>query len=122
MNRKSVLGDHKRLRRKLVPPLLSAFGDKSSPYSWARELAPELLWISLLLETHGHERGVELANAVAGGAADVCSREPKPMFAKITSFLEITAEENARMRSALSTLVIDDVLEALMPLHLLCPE
>ena len=62
MSKKSkVLSDHKQKKKKLVPPLLHAMGEKHKPYSWVKDLIPELIWLCLLHETLGLKRGVECA-------------------------------------------------------------
>ena len=48
-----VLQDHKRKNKRLIPPLLAVMGDKHSPYSWARQLVPELIWIGMLQQGMG---------------------------------------------------------------------
>ncbi len=47
--RTTVLGDHKRIRSKLVTPFNDAFGPMRE-VSWIN-MIPELLWIALLQET-----------------------------------------------------------------------
>jgi hypothetical protein len=44
MPKKTILREHKRVKKRLVPPLLYALGDNYSPYSWARQLAPQVIW------------------------------------------------------------------------------
>lgn len=94
---RGVLKDHKRVGRKLVPPLLAVMGNQYAPYSWARELVPEFLWIALFIDRCGFRNGVELARTLATAASEVCGREPRPMFARITSFNNLSDDEKHQL-------------------------
>lgn len=60
--RTPVLGDHRRVKSKLVTP----FNDKLGPMrevSWINTMIPELLWIALLHDAYGDRRAVEIITA-----------------------------------------------------------
>lgn len=118
----SVLVDHERHKKKLVPPLIAAMGGSFSPYSWARELAPEYLWIALLMDGLGDHEGTALCNLLGTTAAEVCSAEPKPLFAPITSFLELSDDEKDAVVAALGRDACRKISDALEPLTSLIGE
>lgn len=60
--RTQVLGDHKRLKSKLVTPFNDAFGPMRE-VSWINTMIPELLWIALVQQAWGPRRGVEIITA-----------------------------------------------------------
>ncbi len=57
-----VLGDHKRVKSKLVTPFNGAFGPMCE-VSWVNTMLPELLWIALVQDAWGPRRGVEIITA-----------------------------------------------------------
>jgi hypothetical protein len=60
--RAAVLGDHKRIKSKLVTPFNAAFGPMRE-VSWINTMIPELLWIALVQQAWGPRRGVEIIMA-----------------------------------------------------------
>lgn len=60
--RKPVLGDHKRVKSKLVTAINDAFGPMRE-VSWINLMIPELLWIALIQKAWGPRRGVEIITA-----------------------------------------------------------
>lgn len=71
--RTPVLGDHKRIRSKLVTPFNDAFGPMGE-VSWINTMIPELLWIALVQQAWGPRRGVEIITAFT---RDVRASDPK---------------------------------------------
>lgn len=60
--RTPVLGDHRRVKSKLVTPFNDAFGPMRE-VSWINVMIPELLWIALVQQAWGPRRGVEIITA-----------------------------------------------------------
>jgi hypothetical protein len=60
--RRPVLGDHKRVKSKLLTPFNNAFGPMRE-VSWINMMIPELLWIALVQNAWGPRRGVEIITA-----------------------------------------------------------
>ncbi len=56
--RKPVLGDHVPMKRRLIPPFVSAFGGKLAQYSWTRQLVPEALWLGLVIDRLGWSQSI----------------------------------------------------------------
>lgn len=70
--RTPVLGDHKRIKSKLVTPFNNAFGPMRE-VSWINMMIPELLWIALVQESWGPRRGVEI---ITSFTRDVRASDP----------------------------------------------
>lgn len=122
-SKSSVLTDHKRKKKKLIPPLLAAMGDIYSPFSWARELVPELLWIALLQQELGLEKGKSFALEIARDADLVYERIPKPYFCKISTFDMLSDEQRIRVRNlARDHTYFREALTALRALFILLPQ
>lgn len=120
-NKKQVLSDHKRHKKKLIPPLIHALGGGYSPYSWARELVPEFLWIALIIERFGEHSGVELCNNLAMSASEICRSNPKPLFARASSFSKLTDDERTQLWDSFDENSKSRIGEALRPLSALVP-
>jgi hypothetical protein len=60
--RSPVLGDHRRVKSKLVTPFNDAFSPMREG-SWINMMIPELLWIGLVQQAWGPRRGVEIITA-----------------------------------------------------------
>lgn len=88
-----VLEDHIRQKRRLIPPLRAAMGESYSPFSWSLQIVPELFWITLLIDDLGAARGVAVAKQVTNAAARASTKVPKPLFATVTSFSELSEDE-----------------------------
>lgn len=121
-NDKAVLSDHKRYKKKLLPPLLAALSGINSPYSWARELVPELLWIALILETVGEREGIEICNEIGIKASQASNSNPKPLYANITSFNSLTGSEKSQIISEIDENNIIPIQNSLQPLSDIIPD
>jgi len=53
-----VLNDHKRLGKRFIPPLLN-YG-KLADVSWTDMMVPDLIWIALVNENYGKQKGAEI--------------------------------------------------------------
>lgn len=70
--RTPVLGDHKRVKSKLITPFNDTFGPMCE-VSWINMMIPELLWIALVQQACGPRRGVEIITAFS---RDVRASDP----------------------------------------------
>jgi Family of unknown function (DUF5677) len=68
-------------------------GDSYQPYSWAHEIVPEVLWIAMIQQGMGMRHGVDFLVKFTLEADRLCTVDPKPNFAKITSFELLTGEQ-----------------------------
>lgn len=117
-----VLEDHIRNKRRLVPPFRAAMGDNFSPYSWSLQIVPEVFWIALLINELGPVRGVEVARKLGNAAADVSKKDPKPLFATVTSFSELSDEEQRELLDKIDEEALSDFRAVLGNLSAVWPE
>lgn len=117
-----VLEDHTRKKRRLIPPVRAALGDNYSPFSWSLELVPELFWIMLLVDQLGPERGVEVARQMGKAAAQVSRKDPKPLFATVTSFSELSENEQQEILAIIDEEALLDFRAVLGGLSVIWPE
>ncbi len=122
MAKQPILADHKRDRKKLIPPLLAMMGENFSPYSWARQIVPEVLWIALLHQSLGLRKAVPFVLRIISEADRLCSAEPKPLFSKASSFGSLTDEQKENLVAHISKDTDWEIaIDALSPLFLLTP-
>lgn len=122
MAKQSILTDHKRDRKKLIPPILAFMGENYSPYSWARQIVPEVLWIALLHQSLGLKKAVPFALMMVSEADRLCTAEPKPNFSKASSYGILTEEQKASFVKCIAKDPdFHSAIDALSPLFLLTP-
>lgn len=119
---KMVLEDHIRKKRRLTPPVRAAMGDNYSPFSWSLQIVPELFWITLLINELGPARGVEVARQLGNAAAQVSKKDPKPLFATVTSFSELSGDEQRELLKVIDEGALSDFRAVLAILSVVWPE
>jgi hypothetical protein len=114
-----VLGDHKKVGKKLVPPVVAVLPSLTE-VSWLDDILPELLWLEVLSDSHGIRRGVELAVRLAQAVQTV--RGGFHELAKTSTYALIGAEEWMRVLDGLEPQDVEDLRRALKPFVALYPE
>ncbi len=114
--RKPVLEDHVALKRKLIPPVVNALGDKLSEYSWTRQLVPEAIWMALIIDRCGYEAARKLCLELVRTTNRIVDTPDSPMFARFSAFVTLNAEQKAVLASGLEASVRNEVSAALRPL------
>ena len=71
---KGVLPDHKRDRKKLIAPFNYMLGGMQD-ISYIDAIMPEIVWLALLHERFGVEKGAELARVLSKAAMESVIRE-----------------------------------------------
>lgn len=117
-----VLEDHIKKKRRLIPPVRAAMGENYSPFSWSLQIVPELFWITLLIKELGPVRGVEVARQLGNAAAQVSKKDPKPLFATVTSFSELSDEEKRALLDLIDEEALSDFRAVLGRLSVIWPE
>ncbi|PWE48233.1 hypothetical protein DEM26_19355 [Thioclava sp. NG1] len=97
-------------------------GDNYSPFSWSLEIVPELFWITLLNNELGPARGIEVARQLGNAAAQVSKKDPKPLFATVTSFSELSKDEQRNLLGIIDEDVLSDFRAVLGSLSVIWPE
>jgi len=90
--RKRVLGDHKQIGRRLIPPLLQ-IGDFET-VNWQLPVLPELLWLALLNAEYGVRIGAELALVLASGANRII---PHKWFAPVSAYNSLSIPQKTEV-------------------------
>jgi hypothetical protein len=117
-----VLKDHVKRKRRLVPPFLDKLGDRLSFYSWERQLAPDFIWLALLNERYGINRGFELASALADLANKLHESLEKPHFSKLSAFVCLSQEERDKVLRGLHADCLSQLRSALSPVAAVWPD
>ena len=97
-------------------------GDNYSPFSWSLQIVPELFWMTLLINELGPVRGVEVARLFANTAARVSKKDPKPLFATVTSFSELSKDEQRELLDVIDEGALLDLRAVLGCLSVIWPE
>ncbi|HKU07843.1 MAG TPA: hypothetical protein VJR30_17360 [Bradyrhizobium sp.] len=109
-----MLGDHKRVKSKLVTPFNELFGPMHE-VSWINMMIPELLWIALVQQTWGPKRGVEIITAFT---RDVRASDPtrdRTIWAAAGKFTQLPEGTLAQIVEGRP--YRDDLCVPLAPLH-----
>lgn len=117
-----VLEDHIRKKRRLIPPVRAVMGENYSPFSWSLQIVPELFWITLLINDLGPVRGVEVARKIGNAAAQVSKKDRKPLFATVTSFSELSEDEQSELLDVIDKEALSDFRAVLGNLSIVWPE
>lgn len=115
--RKPVLGDHVPVKRKLIPPFVSAFGGKLAQYSWTRQLVPEALWLGLVIDRFGYAEAREICRSLVLASHGAFRGEPTPLFVKASAYGSLDAETKATITGELDELTLVRIKAALRPLR-----
>ena len=113
-NRAPVLGDHRRVKSKMVTPFNDAFGPMHE-VSWINMMIPELLWIALVQQAWGPRRGVEIITAFTRDVRKSDQQRDQTIWAaagKFTAFPEGVLSGIIKGRS-----YRDDLCAPLAPLN-----
>ncbi|HEV7353035.1 MAG TPA: DUF5677 domain-containing protein [Brevundimonas sp.] len=115
--RNPVLGDHVPLKRKLIPPFVSALGGKLSLYSWTRQLVPEALWLGLIIDRFGYDSAREICRSLVLAAQGAFQEEPSPLFVKASAYGSLDEKAKATIISKLEEPTLVRIQTALRPLR-----
>lgn len=117
-----MLESHKRIGKRLVPPL-SELGPWKE-VSWVDEILPELLWIGLLNAEHGIETGAHVCAEVTKAAKPELEVLDQNAFLCLASSFELFGQDHlVRIRRRLeSARVLSDLQVAVLPLCVAYPK
>ncbi len=86
--------DHARKGRRLIPPFLHGLGERYKPYSWARQIVPEVFWIGLLIDFYGLASAVKISTDLLVAAEETfLDRNTTPLLALFSSYTELSQEQ-----------------------------
>ncbi len=113
--REPILADHRQIKSKLVTPFNDAFGPMRE-VSWINTMIPELLWIALVQEKYGPQRGVEI---ITNFTRDVRASEPsrqEVIWASAGKYASIPDAELLAIVQAKREAYANELCAALLPL------
>ena len=114
-----ILADHKKVSKKLIPPL-GEYLSEGGMVSWVDRILPELIWVAAIIENLGVKRGVEVSAAVARLANVINSGG---YFAFASSFgLMDDAQKQRLVQLLRDQSYLNDVCSSLKSLLQLYPE
>jgi hypothetical protein len=96
---KAILSDHKRKKKRLVPPLMEI--GNLQEVSYISKIVPETIWMAILVQKHGLQLGTQLGLDLVKAASDVNSQVP--IFSFISSFELLSSEEKMTIRKKLAS-------------------
>lgn len=115
-----VLGDHKQFGKKFLPPLGQIPNLK--PFHWLGDMMPELVWVALVLDSHGPNKSVSICRTLADVVSETKKPNPIRFFAFQSDYRDVQGDEArtivARLREAGT---LEDLRRALWPLVSLYP-
>lgn len=117
-----VLADHKKIGKKFIPPFVVQLGPVGE-VRWATDLVPELVWLALLIDEHGHKVGVDLARQLALAASGARIGKAKEWFAMASAYHKLDKDEQtAVLATVQSSGALGPLRQALRPLAMFYPE
>lgn len=119
----SVLQDHKKVGKKLIPPIIAQIGPFHE-FSWKNQIIPEIIWTALLNKIHNYREGAELSVCLTKNVSDVLGKDIKDWFVKIESYSKLSIKEKEILLSNLNKEkeIFHKIKEALRPLIHFYPE
>jgi len=119
-HRRRVLGDHKQVGKKFLPPFTAHLG-AINEVSWVDDLLPELLWLGMLNQRHGLRVGASLGSALPKATDSVLGQHDK--WLQLTSqYATVPVESWARIIEVLDPDVLQTLRDTLRPLVALYPK
>lgn len=118
--RTPVLGDHKRVKSKLITPFNDMLGP-TRDVSWINTMIPELLWIALLHDLYGDRRAVEIVTRFTRAARSYASAFSDTVFAAAGKFSELPEGALPTIMDGLDIDCANAMRSALKPLAALYP-
>lgn len=115
-----VLGDHRRVGKRFVPPFVAMLGSLN-PVKWIDDLLPEMLWLGMLNNDHGHRRGIQVAEELAKAADRATASEHRKAFAMTSAYSSIPSERWPEVIRLISANALDELQQTLRPFVALYP-
>lgn len=117
----TILRGHVRKGKRIIPPLLNALGERYSPYSWARELVPQVMWIAILIDRYGFDQGTELANHLARTATECRSIKKTRPYITATSFSRLNKKQKSELLKRVDNSKLNKIRSSLREFNKIFP-
>jgi len=121
-NKVGVLSDHRRVGKRFIPPFFQTSGGLVE-VRWIDTILPELLWLGLLNDRCGLEKGAALSVSMTRAALRSKGQENRILWAATSAFTSLTDDQKTSIVQALKASGDLEALRyALMPLCQFYPE
>jgi hypothetical protein len=112
---KKILEDHKKIGKKLVPPMMHSLPIQETDY--VNDLLPEIIWIGLIHESLGYHKGIDLVRSFVKSAYDSYGSENYINFSLASNLNKLTSHEKDKfVQKLLKNEIFLEVSEILSPL------
>lgn len=119
--KQKVLQDHKRERKKLIPPMLQI--GKFIDVEWKKVIIPELIWIALINDKYGIKEGAEISLSLPREVHLLKNFDSTKQFFMISSFNALDDIQKAEVLNNLRKKdALEKILAALYPLIVYYPK
>jgi hypothetical protein len=119
--KKSILEGHKRIGKRLVPPMMQLPMTISTGY--VNDMLPELIWIGLINERVGYAQGARILEAIVLAFDAKKVEEQEGNYALISSFKKLSIDQKTMINDALRRAgFLDMVKISIAPLIILYDE
>lgn len=115
-SRKPVLGDHVRIKRKLIPRFVAKLQGGLVQYSWTKQIVPDFIWIGLLINLYGFKRAALLCLEIIRITQNSRNQENLPLIIKLSDFEKLKTSEKNNIISCINLKDLTDINRALFPL------
>jgi hypothetical protein len=96
-----ILFDHKKVGKRLIPPMLQLSGPFHD-VKWKNNCIPNLIWIGLLIDKFGLQKGTELSLSIAKITSTLTKNNVELNFALLGSYSAISPRVKNQLRLILS--------------------
>lgn len=92
---KKILADHKRIKTKLIPPMLQLPGGMKF-VKWLDNILPELIWIGLIQEKFGIRRSIEICGTIADIGKEIIGEDKPLSMAYISNYRNLNNNQSEK--------------------------
>jgi hypothetical protein len=113
-NKKKVLGDHKKVGSKFIPPMCQL---GMTEVSYVNRIFPEILWMGLLNKREGYRTGIKIVEFMAKRLSELKTSEKFLNFSLASSYMDLSDKEKSQIVDHLNNEKFLSILQqALAPL------
>jgi len=93
-NKSTTLGGHKRVGKKLIPPMVNILGSNFRKARWFYNIFPEILWIAILIHKYGWRKTISDLDEIIKQLYEIIQdNKKKKIFAFISDYTILNDEE-----------------------------
>jgi hypothetical protein len=119
---KKVLSDHKKIGKKFVPPLLAT--GVMQEVSWTQMMVPDLIWIALVHDRFGKQKGTEIVRIFSENAKSIFNNKLWN-YCTISSYEISSQDELYKFHDSLVKngilFILQDTLQNFIEMYPKCP-